>query len=234
MKRHVDGSAVSILLGVAVAAGGVLAHGGLAHAHGALASPIARQYLCFKERGYDWPADGSGIPGADCRQAYRETMDPWPFQQWNEVSANPQDKGDTLEKIKAAVPDGLLCAGGDARKRGLDQATQPWRAQPVTPDAQGRLELVWDLTQAHNPSWMRVFLSKPSYDGTRALRWDDLEEIYNDDAPQPVPGTPYPTYTVKVPLPADRAGRAVLYHYWQRDDAGNEGFFNCTDIDIQR
>ncbi len=94
--------------------------------------------------------------------------------------------------------------------------------------------MVWDLTQAHNPSWMRVFLSKPSYDGSRALRWDDLEEIYNEAAPPPVSGTPLPTYTFNVPIPADRAGRAVLYHYWQRDDSGNEGFFSCTDIDIQR
>ncbi|MFK3846130.1 lytic polysaccharide monooxygenase [Stenotrophomonas sp. NPDC078853] len=233
MKRSAGTSAFSMLLTVAAAMGGGLAPWD-AHAHGAPASPIARQYLCFKERGYDWPADGSKIPSADCRQAYREVMDAWPFQQWNEVSANPQDKGDTLEKVKAAVPDGLLCAGGDVRKRGLDQASQAWRAQPVTTDAQGQLEVVWDLTQAHNPSWMRVFLSKPSYDGSRALRWDDLEEIYNEAAPPPVPGTPLPTYTFNVPIPADRAGRAVLYHYWQRDDSGNEGFFSCTDIDIQR
>lgn len=209
-----------------------------AQAHGAVASPIARQYQCFKEGGYHWPPDGSQIPGIDCRQAYLAvgggSEGSWPYQQWHEVAANPKDKGDTLEKVKAAVPDGLLCAGGDARKRGLDQVASPWRATVVTPDADGMIEVVWDLAQSHNPAWLRVFLSSPDYDATRPLTWDDLQEVHHDDAPAPEPGQPYPVYRIKVPVPEGRVGRAVLYNYWQRDDGGNEGFFNCSDIDIQR
>ena len=75
-----------------------------AQAHGAVASPIARQYQCFKEGGYHWPPDGSQIPGIDCRQAYLAvgggSEGSWPFQQWHEVAANPKDKGDTLERSR--------------------------------------------------------------------------------------------------------------------------------------
>lgn len=210
-----------------------------AQAHGAVAKPIARQYQCFIDRGYDDP-DNIAIPRADCRAAYNAVSQEghYPFQQWNEVAANPRNQGQDMADVKQAVPDGLLCAGGDPRKRGLDQVVTPWAPHKAQLDSQGRLEVRWDLTQPHNPAVLRVFLSKASYDGSRALRWEDLEEVYNAPAPAPEPsnppGKPHPTYTIKVPIPAGREGRAVLYNYWQRQDAGNEGFFNCSDIDIDR
>lgn len=210
-----------------------------AQAHGAVAKPIARQYQCFIDRGYDDPGNIT-IPRPDCRAAYHAVPNEghYPFQQWNEVAANPHNQGQDMADVRRAVPDGLLCAGGDPRKRGLDQVATPWAPQMAKLDAQGRLEVRWDLTQPHNPAVLRVFLSKPSYDGSRALRWDDLEEVYNAPAPAPAPanppGMPHPTYTIKVPIPAGREGKAVLYNYWQRQDAGNEGFFNCSDINIDR
>ncbi len=39
--------------------------------HGSPAIPISRQYQCYKEGGYYWPADGSGIPQSDCKAAYQ-------------------------------------------------------------------------------------------------------------------------------------------------------------------
>lgn len=211
-----------------------------AAAHGAVGAPIARQYACRLEGGYWDPADGSGIPHTDCRAAYRNGGDSaYPFTQWNEFSANPAGQGDDLEKLQQAVPDGLLCAGGDRRKAGIDVPAAAWRKTPVTP-VNGSIDVTWENTQSHTPSVMRIYLSKPSYDPQQPLRWADLDKIYDAPAPAPLPanggghlpGTVTSLYPLHVPLPAGRTGDAVLYSYWQRRDAGNEGFFNCSDITI--
>ncbi|KVD81032.1 chitin-binding protein [Burkholderia sp. ABCPW 14] len=212
-----------------------------AAAHGAVGFPIARQYQCRLEGGYWDPADGSGIPNDDCRAAYRTgNNSAYPFTQWNEVSANPVGQGNDLAQLKAAVPDGLLCAGGDTSKAGLDKAPATvWRKTQLTPRS-GHVELMWENTTSHNPARMRVFISKPSYDPARPLRWDDLQQIYDAPAPAPVPangaghlpGSIQSFYKLDVTLPAGRTGDAVLYSYWQRIDAGNEGFFNCSDVTI--
>ena len=39
-------------------------------------------------------------------------------------------------------------------------------------------------------------------------------------------------YKTNIRIPADRRGKAIIYSIWQRDDAGNEAFLNCSDIDI--
>lgn len=209
-------------------------------AHGAVGVPIARQYQCRLERGYDYPADGSGIPHEDCRAAFLQGGNSvFPFQQWNEVAANPAGMGENDEDVRRAVPDGLICAAGDSRKVGLDNAPAAvWRKTRVVPK-DGKIELRWDNTQAHVPAVMREYLSKPSYDPSRPLRWSDLDKIYEISAPNPEPangGGRLPDVTTftryNVPIPAGRKGDAVLVSYWQRRDAGNEGFFNCSDITI--
>ncbi|MGU7817086.1 lytic polysaccharide monooxygenase [Burkholderia sp. AW49-1] len=209
-------------------------------AHGAVGVPIARQYQCRLERGYDYPADGSGIPHDDCRTAFQQGGNRvYPFQQWNEVAANPAGMGEKEEDVRRAVPDGLICAAGDPQKVGLDNAPATvWRKTRVVPK-DGKIELRWDNTQAHVPAVMREYLSKPSYDPSRPLRWSDLDKLDEISAPYPEPangGGRLPDVTTftryNVPIPAGRTGDAVLVSYWQRRDAGNEGFFNCSDITI--
>uniref|UniRef100_UPI0035C69ED2 lytic polysaccharide monooxygenase n=1 Tax=Serratia quinivorans TaxID=137545 RepID=UPI0035C69ED2 len=39
--------------------------------HGSPLIPISRQYQCYKEGGFYWPADGTGITQGDCRAAYQ-------------------------------------------------------------------------------------------------------------------------------------------------------------------
>lgn len=206
------------------------------HAHGAVGSPIARQYQCRLEGGY-W---NNTIPNADCRAAYQNGGNSaYPFTQWNELTANPSGQGNDLEKLLEAVPDGLLCAGGDNKKSGLDVPAVAWRKTPVTP-VNGKIDVTWENTRSHTPSWMRIYLSKPNYNPQQPLRWTDLEKIYDAPSPTPspadrnghLPGTITSFYKLSVSLPAGRTGDAVLYSYWQRQDAGNEGFFNCSDITI--
>jgi len=214
----------------------------MAIAHGAVGYPISRQYQCRLEGEY-WGAP-SLVPSADCRQAYiaggGQGPGSWPFQQWNELSANPIDWGNNQAELEKAVPNGLLCAAGDPRKAGLDNVPATmWRKTTIAPK-DGKIDVVWENTQDHNPSTMRIYLSKTSYDPTKPLKWEDLQKIYEEPSPAPtpahgeghLPGDVRSFYVLHVPIPAGRTGDAVLYSYWQRHDSGNEGFFNCSDITI--
>ncbi|WP_323117833.1 lytic polysaccharide monooxygenase [Burkholderia alba] len=237
-RHHPARRAATLVTGLTLlaAVGATLAPVRQAAAHGAVGYPIARQYQCRLEEGYWYPEDGSAIPHDDCRAASQSA---YPFTQWNEVSANPIGQGDDLAKLKEAVPDGLLCAGGDRQKAGLDVPAASWRKTQIAP-RNGQIELVWENTQSHNPARMRVFISKPSYNASQPLRWEDLQQIYDAPAAAPtpangeghLPGSIQSFYKLNVTLPPGRTGDAVIYSYWQRKDAGNEGFFNCSDVSI--
>lgn len=84
-----------------------------ARAHGVVEFPIARQLKCFQDGGFWWPADGSGVPNAGCREAFRRSGT-YPFQQWNEVTGFPQDYN-SQASVEEAIKDGTLCSGGDPK-----------------------------------------------------------------------------------------------------------------------
>ncbi|KAG0165389.1 hypothetical protein DFQ28_008800 [Apophysomyces sp. BC1034] len=210
-------------------------------AHGAFRFPLARQYGCAIDGGYYWPDDGSKIANAGCKAAYLDAgKSYYPFQQWNEVSANPTNPDD-FATVKKAVPDGLLCAGGDKQKRGLDlPPTAGWHKTVIEPK-NGKFQLRWDNTRSHNPSNMKIYISKASYDQTKPLHWSDLELLLDQTTPNTVPADgkglhPQVTtfYFLDVPIPADRTGNAIIYGVWQRIDEGHEAFFNCADITIKQ
>jgi chitin-binding protein len=96
------------------------------------------------------------------------------------------------------------------------------------------MDLTWDATAPHNPATYKVYITKANANyKDRALRWDDLEEIASGDMPQPITSSNPKQYKIPVTIPEGRSGKAMLYSVWQRNDAGNEGFFNCSDILIQ-
>ncbi|KAF7731616.1 hypothetical protein EC973_008785 [Apophysomyces ossiformis] len=210
-------------------------------AHGALGFPLARQYGCHIDGGYDWPLDGSGIPNAGCRAAFLANgKNSYLFDQWDEVTANPSNPKDFATVMKA-VPDGHLCGAGDKMKRGLDvPQNEGWKKTVIEPK-DGKFQLRWELTTPHNPATMHIYLSKPSYDPSKPLTWADLDQIYEEPAPKPVPANGKGLvpevgnfYYLDVPIPANRTGDAIIYGYWQRIDYGHEGFFNCADVTIKQ
>ncbi|KAF7724735.1 hypothetical protein EC973_000763 [Apophysomyces ossiformis] len=210
-------------------------------AHGAFGFPLARQYGCRIDGGYYWPEDGSKMPNEGCRNAYLDAgKNYYPFNQWNEVSANPTNP-DKFDTVKKAVPDGLLCAGGDKKKSGLDTPQdQGWRKTVIEPK-NGKFQLRWENTQSHNPSMMKIFITKPSYNPSKPLKWADLDKVYDETTPSPVSPNgkgliPEVTsfYYLDIPIPANRTGDAIIYGWWQRIDAGHEAFFNCADITIKQ
>lgn len=199
-----------------------------AYSHGAVSWPISRQYQCYKMGGF-WGAV-EDIPNSGCRASVKVSQQ-YPFIQWNEVAANPHPYNDP-EAIKKAVPDGLLCAAGDIKKKGLDEPqTAGWK---LTPIKTGKMELTWDATAPHNPARYTIYITKQGAAfQNRALQWSDLEVLAKGAMPMPIKTSTPQQYKIPVTIPAGRSGKAIIYSVWQREDAGNEGFFNCSDVQIQ-
>ncbi|WP_428776256.1 lytic polysaccharide monooxygenase, partial [Vibrio sp.] len=90
--------------------------------------------------------------------------------------------------------------------------------------------LVFNATAPHNPSFWQFYLSKPGYDATQVLTWSDLELV---DAKSNVTVDADKKYRIKIALPAERTGDAILFTRWQREDPAGEGFYNCSDIQFE-
>ncbi|KJF93906.1 lytic polysaccharide monooxygenase [Photobacterium angustum] len=201
---------------------------GTANAHGWAEFPPARTVICDADGNY-W---GGQAPNLACRKLFAENGG-WPFTQKNENAANTTDYKN-IEAVKVSVPNGLLCAGGDTKKDGLDIPSQHWQKTELILDENGEFDFVWTATAAHNPSYWEFYLTKPGHDFSKPLNWDDLELVDTVGNVMPNAGSPYKTYNFKVKLPTDRSGDAVLYSRWQRIDPVGEGFYNCSDVVIKQ
>ncbi|USD43794.1 lytic polysaccharide monooxygenase [Vibrio sp. SCSIO 43135] len=190
-------------------------------AHGWVEFPSARQNTCYLDGGF-WD---NTIPNAACQAAFDESG-AYPFVQRNEVAANVPNYRD-MAHVRAIVRDGELCSASDAAKSGLNVPSPHWQKTNISLDANNQIDLVFNATAPHNPSYWQFYLSKPSYDPSVALTWDDLELV---DTSGNVAVGEDKRYRIKVTLPADRSGDAILYTRWQREDAAGEGFYNCSDI----
>ncbi len=200
-----------------------------AAAHGYVEYPAARQEICDKDGGYWDSQDGSTIPNLACRQAYQQSS--WyPFVQKPEFSRLVSNYRD-LTAVKAAIPDGTLCAAGDTKKAGIDMPSAAWKKTLIDVTQGGKVTVRFLAATPHNPSFWQFFLSKPGFDAaTQKLAWADLELLanFNDVAVTTLDGKKY--YQMEIQLPTERTGDAVLYTRWQRVDPAGEGFYNCSDI----
>lgn len=205
-----------------------------ASAHGYMYSPMARQAICELQQGYWWPEDGSSIPNAACRAAYLESGH-FQFIQQHEFAVNTSDFTN-LVAVKANIPDGTLCAGGDVKKKGMNLPSAHWQRTEVMPNANGDIKIKFLATTPHNPSFWQFYLSNVDYDGTNTpLTWQDISLVQshgNIDFIKAADGNRF--YEMNVSIPAERVGNAILYSRWQRDDVVGEGFYNCSDITIVR
>ena len=203
-------------------------------AHGYMFSPMARQTFCELQQGYWWPEDGSKIPNAACRGAYLSSGH-FQFVQQHEFAVNTRDFK-SLDAVKANIPDGTLCAGGDVKKKGMNLPSPFWQRSDVVPNANGDIKIKFLATTPHNPSFWEFYLSNANYDGdTMPLNWSDVTWVQSHDNInfiKDADGRRF--YEMNVHIPADRVGDAILYSRWQRDDVVGEGFYNCSDITIIR
>ncbi|MBW3165335.1 lytic polysaccharide monooxygenase [Ferrimonas balearica] len=192
-------------------------------AHGWVDFPAARQHICNDDGGF-W---SNSIPNAACQAAY-DRSGAYPFVQQNEVAANVVDY-QNMAAVRAQIPDGTLCAAGSDAKDGLNVASSHWQKTTVVLNEQNQFELVFHATAPHNPSFWQFYLSKPDYDPSGRLSWDDLELV---DTAGNVQVDGDKNYRITVTVPTGREGDAVLYTRWQRNDAAGEGFYNCSDIHL--
>ena len=192
-------------------------------AHGWVEFPVARQTICYNDGNF-W--NGSeNIPNGACRAAFLESGT-YPFIQKNEFAANVEDYND-MNAVKTQIPDGQLCSAGSPAKSGMSIPSTEWQKTKVKLDDNQQIELVFNATAPHNPSYWQFYLTKPNYDHNQPLNWGDLDLV---DTAGNVPVDSDKKYRIKITLPSDRSGDAILYTRWQRNDAGNEGFYNCSDI----
>ncbi|MCG3865609.1 MULTISPECIES: lytic polysaccharide monooxygenase [unclassified Photobacterium] len=200
----------------------------VANAHGWAEFPPSRTEICDSDGNY-W---GGQAPNQACRTLFAENGG-YPFTQKNENAALTKEFNNIAE-VKKVVTDGLLCAGGDTKKDGLDIPSPNWQKTDLVLDENGEFDFVWTATAAHNPSFWEFYLTRPGHDFSQPLRWDDLDLVFTKDNIMPVEESgKLDTYRFKVKIPADRAGDAVLYTRWQRIDPAGEGFYNCSDVVIK-
>lgn len=214
MNKMLQFSALSALIIGSVASFQVAAHGWVEY-------PSARQNTCYQDGGF-WD---NTIPNAACQAAFDESG-AFPFVQRNEISANVPNYQD-MAHVQAIVRDGSLCSAADSAKSGLNIPSPYWQKTAITLDANQQIELVFNATAPHSPSYWQFYLTKPEYNHAAPLTWADLELI--DTAGNVAVGEDK-KYRIAVTFPAGRSGDAVLYTRWQREDAAGEGFYNCSDI----
>ncbi|AUV65296.1 GP37 [Alphabaculovirus myunipunctae] len=178
----------------------------LAHSHGYLSYPAARQYKCFRDNNFWWPDTGDNIPDEACRSAYRAVYSKYRtlgessgvaanaaqymFQQYYEYAAVAGPQYDDLDHIKQNVLPSNLCAAGAhdrsdtfGDKSGIDEPLASWRPDTFYHDSKEKYQsghqttLRFCPTAVHEPSYFQVFISSPAYNYSHALTWNDLELI---------------------------------------------------------
>ncbi|WP_395789018.1 lytic polysaccharide monooxygenase [Aquimonas sp.] len=182
-------------------------------AHGSMSVPASRVYYCAQGN-IENPADPA------CR-AHVQQFGTQAFYNWNGVN-----QANAAGNHRAVVPDGKLCSGNNGMFQGLD-AVRDWKAQPIAPDASGRFQFEFRAPAAHSTRDWIFYITRAGWDGSRALRWDDLEEFCRLGN---VPLSPGNIYRMNCPLP-QRAGRHVIYNVWQRSDS-TEAFYTCVDVEF--
>lgn len=232
-------------------------------AHGYMSWPTARQYKCYRDGNFWWPETGENIPDSACRAAYQTVYSKYRnageshgvaanaaqymFQQYYEYAAMAGADYENLDYIKKdVVPRNLCAAGANDRaqtfgdKSGIDSVLPDWRPDVLYHHIEHVDELPIEIsfcpTTVHEPSYFQVFISRPDYDYTDELTWDDLEQLPLNGPSRLVTNegvdescTHSQIYKIPVVVPW-RSGKFVLFVRWQRNDIAGEGFYNCADV----
>lgn len=188
-----------------------LALANLASAHGTMATPPSRTYVCFLE--------GPETPRSAACQAAIAAGGTQPVYDWNEVNL-PNADG----RHRELIPDGRLCSAGRDKYRGFDLARADWPATGLP--AGGTFTFRYRATAPHVGSFA-LYVTRDGYDPTAPLAWHDLE-------PTPFLRVTNPTlaggaYVMTGALPAGKSGRHLIYSIWQRSDSP-EAFYTCSDV----
>ncbi|WP_250035216.1 lytic polysaccharide monooxygenase auxiliary activity family 9 protein [Paractinoplanes maris] len=181
-----------------------------AEAHGSPTTPISRTAAC---------ASGGEDTGSAACQAARKANGGG-FGKFDNLRI-----ADVGGKDRQVVPDGQLCSGGLAAFRGLDLPRDDFPATKVTGGK--TLTIRYRATIPHAGEF-RIFLTRPGYDPSRRLTWDDLgskplaavtDPNLSDDG----------SYVMKAKLPQGRTGRHILYIVWETSSTPDT-YYSCSDL----
>ncbi|MET8076191.1 lytic polysaccharide monooxygenase [Streptomyces sp. NPDC005303] len=181
-----------------------------ATAHGSMGDPVSRVSQCYAE-GPESPRSGA------CRAAVA-AGGTQALYDWNGIRI-----GDANGRHQELIPDGRLCSANNDEFKGLDLARADW---PATSVSSGSYTFRYRVTAPHKGTF-KVYLTKPGYDPTQPLAWDDLD-LSNPVATATDPVASGGFYTFSGTLP-ERSGRQLLYAVWQRSDSP-EAFYSCSDV----
>ncbi|MGW3725283.1 lytic polysaccharide monooxygenase auxiliary activity family 9 protein [Streptomyces sp. NPDC000851] len=181
-----------------------------ASAHGSMGDPVSRVSQCY--------AEGPESPRSDACKAAVAAGGTQALYDWNGIRI-----GDANGRHQELIPDGKLCSANNDEFKGLDLARADW---PATAVSSGSYTFKYRVTAPHKGTF-KVYVTKPGYDPSQPLAWDDLDladPVATATDPAPVGGF----YTFSGTLP-ERSGKHLLYAVWQRSDSP-EAFYSCSDV----
>ncbi|MGW4024139.1 lytic polysaccharide monooxygenase auxiliary activity family 9 protein [Streptomyces sp. NPDC005009] len=181
-----------------------------ASAHGSMGDPVSRVSQCY--------AEGPESPKSAACEAAVAAGGTQALYDWNGVRI-----GDVGGRHQERIPDGKLCSAGDETFKGLDLARADW---PATSVSSGSYTFKYRVTAPHKGTF-KVYITKPGYDPSQPLAWDDLD-LANPVASSTDPAASGGFYTFAGTLP-ERSGKQLLYAVWQRSDSP-EAFYSCSDV----
>lgn len=185
-------------------------------AHGSMETPLSRIYNCYKE-------NPENPKSAACRAAIADGGT-GAIYDWNGVN-----QGAANDRHQELIPDGKLCSGGRELFKGMDLARNDWVTTTIAPNSNNQFQFVYHATAPHATKYFKLYITKPTYNSSTALKWSDLVE-------QPFCTITSVTlengrYKLLCPFPTG-TGKRVIYTIWQRSDSA-EAFYSCNDVVLQ-
>ncbi|MEU9645882.1 lytic polysaccharide monooxygenase [Streptomyces sp. NPDC048188] len=181
-----------------------------ASAHGSMGDPVSRVSQCH--------AEGPENPRSAACKAAVAAGGTQALYDWNGIRIGNADG-----KHQELIPDGKLCSANDPAFKGMDLARADW---PATGVSSGSYTFKYRVTAPHKGTF-KVYVTKPGYDPSQPLGWDDLDlSAPVATATDPVASGGFYTFSGTLP---ERSGKHLLYAVWQRSDSP-EAFYSCSDV----
>ncbi len=219
-----------LTLGAVVAASLVATIGVLiphaAQAHGAMQIPGSRTWLCYED---GLTASGQIIPNNPACAAAVAQSGVNSLYNWFAVARRD---GATSGMTKGLIPDGKQCSAQSNYYdfSGFDIVSQDWPKTHLTSGS--TIQIRYNKWAAHPGTWY-LYITKPTWDPTKPLTWDEFNLVPFSQATDPPsvgnPGSVDSYYYWNATLPSGYSGYQIIYSVWARSDS-TETFYGCSDV----
>jgi chitin-binding protein len=197
-----------------------------ASGHGAATIPGSRTFLCYED---GLTSTGELIPRNGACQAAVAQSGTTPLYNWFAVANR---SGATSGGTVGFIPDGKLCSGNSNYYdfSGFDLVRSDWPRTHLTSGS--TIQIRYNKWAAHPGTW-RLYVTKPTWDPTKPLTWDEMQSTPFSTVTDPPsvgdPGSVNSYYYWNATLPASYTGYQIIYSVWARSDS-TETFYGCSDV----